>query len=408
MTVYKIVEVFFKKYNSQCIYNSKEKIFKIMKKIKYICFFDSQEVENERYYVVAATNKMQYIINVLHDAGITAHLISCSWSTRKIFGYVKGFSEDRDKYKITFFPSFGGRGVLAKILQNLCYKVSLLLYLISYTHKGEVIMAYHSLAYCRILNIAKRIKGFKLILEVEEIYQDVVRASSIKKQGEYSIFKKADAYVFSTELLKEKLNTFNKPDLVIYGTYNVEKKLSDKFDDGKIHVVYAGTFDPRKGGAAAAAAAAYLPNNYVVHICGFGNEKDTANLLAIVEDNNKHTEQALLSYEGLLKGETYLRFLQSCHIGLSTQNPNATFNATSFPSKILSYMSNGLSVVSVRIEAIERSEVGKGIAYYDVQSPEEIAKAVLTVSPTNKNRELIAQLDEQFRVALLNMLNMIS
>lgn len=380
-----------------------------MKEIKYICFFDSQEVDNERYYVVAATNKMQYIINVFHELGITAHLISCSWSTKIKFGYVKGFSEIREKYKITFFPSFGGKGLCVKIFQRLLYKINLFCFLLGNTHKGEVIMAYHSMAYSRILNIAKKIKDFKLILEIEEIYQDVADATAIEKKEEYSIFKTADAYIFSTELLKEKLNIYNKPDLVIYGTYNVERKLTDKFDDGIIHVVYAGTFDPRKGGAAAAAAAAaYLPNNYMVHICGFGNEKDTANILAIVEENNKHNARARSSYEGLLKGETYLHFLQSCHVGLSTQNPNAKFNATSFPSKILSYMSNGLSVVSVRIEAIERSEVGKAITYYDVQSPEEIAKAVLSASPTNRNKELIAQLDEHFRVDLLKLLNTMS
>lgn len=376
--------------------------------IKYICFFDSQTVDDERYYVVAATNKMQYIIDVLHDSGMTPHLISCSWSTRKKFGFVKGFFEKRRNYDITFFPSWGGRGLLVKAIQKILFKCSLLCYLLMNTHRGEVIMAYHSMAYSRILNIAKRIKNFKLILEVEEIYQDVVKASSVAKQGEYSIIKKADAYIFSTELLKEKLNQSGKPDIVIYGTYNVEKLLANKNDDGNIHVVYAGTFDPRKGGAAAAAAAAYLPNSYTIHICGFGNEKEIANMLSIVEKNNAHSEVARLTYNGLLKGEDYLRFLQSCHIGLSTQNPDASFNATSFPSKILSYMSNGLSVVSVRIDAIERSRVGKAIEYYDVQSPEEIANAILRTSPSNDNQSLISGLDLHFRQGIKNLIEQLS
>lgn len=372
--------------------------------IKYICFFDTQDKDTERYYVVAATNKMQYIIDVLHNSGVTPHLISCSWSTSKKFGFVSGFFEKRKNYNITFFPSFGGKGIFVKSIQKILFKCGLFFYLLKNTHRGEVIMAYHSMAYSRILNLAKKIKRFKLILEVEEIYQDVVSASAVAKQGEYSIFKNADAYIFSTELLKEKLNTSGKPDLVIYGTYNVEKLLSEKNSDGKIHVVYAGTFDPRKGGAAAAAAAAYLPNSYTIHICGFGNEKEIADMLSIVEKNNADMEVAQLSYHGLLKGEAYLRFLQSCHIGLSTQNPNASFNATSFPSKILSYMSNGLSVVSVRIDAIERSKVGQAIAYYDVQNPEEIANAILRTSPSNKNQSLIAELDSEFRGNVISLI----
>lgn len=68
--------------------------------------------------------------------------------------------------------------------------------------------------------------------------------------------------------------------------------------------------------------------------------------------------------------------MQNCDIGLSTQKPDAAYNSTSFPSKILSYMSNGLQVVSIRIPAIELSPVGKFIHYYDVPTPENIADAV--------------------------------
>ncbi len=60
-------------------------------------------------------------------------------------------------------------------------------------------------------------------------------------------------------------------------------------------------------------------------------------------------------------------------------------------------MSNGLSVVSVRIDAIEQSRVGKAIEYYEVQSPEEIAKAILRSLPTNNNQSLISELDTDFR-----------
>lgn len=377
-----------------------------IKRVKYICFFDTQEVDNERYYVVAATNKMQYIINVLYESGIRPHLISCSWSTKTKWGYVNGFSEQRSTYDISFFPSFGGKGWVVKIIQRALFKWKLFWYLMRNTRKDEVIIAYHSMAYSRILDFTRRLKKFRLILEVEEIYQDVVKATPMEKRSEMSIIQNADAYMFSTELLKRKINYSDKPDVIIYGTYNVEKPLSDKNNDGNIHVVYAGTFDPRKGGAAAAAAAAaYLPNNYTIHICGFGNKKDTADLLNIIEKNNQNTTNAKLSFEGLLKGEAYLRFLQSCHIGLSTQNPNASFNATSFPSKILSYMSNGLSVVSVKIEAIKQSAISKSIVYYDIQHPENIAKAILSASPINNNKELIAQLDTQFRFNVLKLLN---
>ena len=379
-----------------------------MKKIKYICFFDSQEENNHRYYVVAAANKMQYIINVLRDLGFTSHLISCSWSTREVPCFVKGFTENREDYCITFFPSIGGKGLLTKVIQRLFYKINLFFYLLSHTQKDEVVIAYHSLAYSWILFLAKKIKKFKLILEVEEIYQDVVSVTSIVRHGENLIFQSADAFVFSTELLKERLNKCGKPSVIIYGSYSIPADFAPKIDDGKIHVVYAGTFDPRKGGCVAASAAEFLPSNYVMHVCGFGNNQQITELKRIIEKNNIELSNARIEYEGLLKGKSYLNFLQSCHIGLSPQDPNASFNATSFPSKILSYLSNGLSVVSIRIEAIERSGVCKSISFYDIQSPQEIAKAIIKANPNNHSIDVIEELDRNFRKELIEMLNCFS
>ena len=89
-----------------------------------------------------------------------------------------------------------------------------------------------------------------------------------------------------------------------------------------------------------------------------------------------------MTYEGCLSGEQYIRFVQKCSIGLSTQKPDARFNDTSFPSKILSYLANGLRVVSIRIRAVEESPISDLVVYYNEQSPELIAKAITSVDMT--------------------------
>ena len=116
--------------------------------------------------------------------------------------------------------------------------------------------------------------------------------------------------------------------------------------------------------------------------------------------------KATVTYDGLLSGEDYIRFIQACDIGLSTQNPDEAFNATSFPSKVLSYMANGLRVVSVRIKAVETSAVGDMITYYDEQTPESIAKAIMSVdmSQPYDSRMRIAELDEQFQRELKKLI----
>ena len=212
--------------------------------------------------------------------------------------------------------------------------------------------------------------------------------------------------IFPTELLNEKINTQKKPYAIIHGTYQVEPdRKCNIFQDElqkKIHCVYAGTFDPRKGGAIAAAAAAeFLPENYHIHILGFGNDEEKKKMQDLIAKLASKTVCGI-SYDGLLSGEDYIRFIQSCDIGLSTQNPDAAFNATSFPSKILSYMANGLRVVSIRIPAIEGSAIGEHMYYYDRQTPEEIAKAILSVDMSDKTdpRTIIADLDVDFQKQL--------
>ncbi|MBE5039336.1 glycosyltransferase [Ructibacterium gallinarum] len=274
----------------------------------------------------------------------------------------------------------------------------LFVYLILHTETNEKVLVYHSVGYGNAVFWAKKLKKFKMILEVEEIYQNVQNLGFIKNKREYRDFRLADGYIFPTKLLNDLINVEHKPYAVIHGTYHVEPKRNVSFQDNKIHVVYAGTFDSKKGGAAAAISAAkWLPENYHVHILGFGSEQEIQKIKDLVLETVPQTKAAI-SYDGLLAGEEYIQFIQKCHIGLSTQNPDASFNDTSFPSKILSYMANGLRVVTVRIPAIETSAIGKDVYYYEEQTPEKIAEAILKIDfhDAYDGRKKIAVLDQQF------------
>lgn len=381
----------------------------LRRRIKYIGYFDFQDSDVPRNYVVSATNKMEYIVSALNEIGYDVELVSASGSVEPEFRFHGAETKIRNpRFKVHFFASFGGRNKLLRIVRNIWHSLALLFYLLFRTRRNEPVIVYHSLGYYNVILLAKRIRKFRLLLEVEEIYQDVSSVPHMLRLWEYRTFRIADGYIFSTELLNEKINVARKPYVVIYGTYRVEPQIAVRPDDGTVHVVYAGTFDIRKGGGAAAAVAEFLPENYHVHILGFGNEKDTAQIRCIIEQTaNRST--AKVTFEGLLKGNDYIRFLQKCHIGLSTQDPSAAFNTTSFPSKILSYMSNGLQVVSIRIEAIEHSAIGAEIHYYTEQTPQRIAEAVVsaTESAADDNREVIKRLDAEFKRNIASLLKLI-
>jgi glycosyltransferase involved in cell wall biosynthesis len=184
------------------------------------------------------------------------------------------------------------------------------------------------------------------------------------------------------------------------------EKLPFGFSDDKIHVVYAGTLDPIKGGAfTAIEAARFLDEKYVLEILGAGSKED---ILAVEEAIKKvsETTNCQVQYVGCKYGEDFNSYLQACHIGLSTQQAEAKFNATSFPSKVLTYMANGLQVVSVRIPAVETSLVGEFLYYYDRQDAKVIADVIRSVSLNDgyDSRELLNQLDEKFLKDLKTLL----
>lgn len=369
---------------------------------KNIHYIGSMSIFADKYNLMqfpAANTKINYILGRLRQEGYSVKYISFAATLERKFKLVPYIRKKHSyKQEDILLPSIGSKYKILRAINIPLLCISLILYIIFNVKKNDKVLVYHSMSYVTPLIIMKKIKRFELILELEEIYQDINRFSKRMRKNEYKIIRLADKYIFSTELLNQKLSVENKPFLIVNGTYKVEDFRGKKFKDGKIHVVYAGTFDPRKGGAQAAVEAAkYLPKNYHVHIIGFGSKDDTNMLLKKIDEISKMTE-ATVTYDGLLNGEDYINFLQKCDIGLSTQIPEASYNETSFPSKILSYMANGLRVVSIRTRAIEMSAVGHAVFYYEEQSPKAIANAITSIDMNKSydSRKLVSKLDKDF------------
>ena len=382
-----------------------------MSNVYYLSYYDFTGSNEHRNVTLSAKTKMDYIITCLAKAGERVEIISASGSTDKKERYPKSYTEIQDNVYLKKFYSFPWGNSFQKLLSMTTSRASILFELLK-KRKNDIVLVYHSLGYMNTVLFAHKIKRFKLVMEVEEIYADVTGNQKTRTK-ELRLFQEADAYIFPTQLLDETVNTLHKPSVIAHGTYAVEPDRHCKFDQPLmhddesrvVHCVYAGTLDPRKGGAIAAAAAEHLPSNYYVHILGFGGDKEISAMQEHITRVAKRSK-AKVSYDGCLSGEDYIRFIQSCDIGLSTQNPNAAFNETSFPSKVLSYLANGLHVVSIRIPAVERSAVGDLLTYYDVQSPEEIAKAIMSVDvhASFDSRERIDKLDESFAQDLKQIL----
>lgn len=263
--------------------------------------------------------------------------------------------------------------------------------------KNEDVLFYHAIERSFPILLAKKIKKFRLVLEVEEVYANAGPLPRGYVEAEQKCLKSADAYIFPTESLSDIVNTENKPYCIIHGTYETEPVLAEPEKD-RTHVVYAGTLNALKGGAGFAVdAAEFLDEKYHIHILGFGSEQQIADIKKRIAEVSEKTA-CQVSYDGCLFGDEYSKAVQKCSIGLSTQNPDAVYNDTSFPSKILSYMANGLKVVTVRIPVVQTSAVNDYMYYYDEPTAKNIAEAIKNAANCGSvdAREIIKKLNLDF------------
>lgn len=368
-----------------------------MKEIKYIGFYDCSVSSNKRYAALSAMSKMDYIMGSIIKADFKVHLITPSWIDDKnshLKNVKNGFLEENNKIRYTVVPSFKTKIKIFRYLKIRFSLIWLFFLLIFKTKRNEKILVYHSQILIVPVMIAKFIKGFKLVYEVEEIYSDVANTNSYWNYLEYQIFKKVDFFLFSTELLANKIGV-TKNYLVVYGNYNVSELITTPSSNDIIHLVYAGIIDFQKAGAFnAVESAVYLPENYCIHIIGFG---EVEKLQLRIDEINK-ISKCKVSYDGIKNGKEYIKFCQSCHIGLSTQKMKGDYLESSFPSKILSYLGMGLRVVSCYVACVAESKISKLVSYYKVDDPESIAGAILAIDllKKNVNSQIIRELDEEF------------
>lgn len=369
-------------------------------KIYYLIHFDNKKNRN---VTPSAITKGKYVASALASCSSEVEIVSLAYPTKD--------SQDEVYYQVSenvichLFKGKYSNNRIIRYIDHKLYDKKIRKYLKQNVKKEDIIVVYHSLANMKLVKYIKKNVTDKIVYEVEEIYGDVINDEKAKIK-ELKAFKNASSYIFSNDYLNTIINTKQLPYVTCYGTYEIPTLYKESFNDNLIHCLYAGTLAQNKGALNAINVAKYLPNNYLIHILGFGSEKDIADIKNAVNEVNNSYGTTKVIYEGLKLNEEYLKFIQKCQIGLCTQNIDAAFNTTSFPSKILSYMSNGLEVVGVNIAAIKNSKVGQYIQFYNVPDEKEIANAILNINLNNKtnNVDVVKELDKEFKEDLKDML----
>jgi hypothetical protein len=368
--------------------------------IHYIAYYADEQNLRNLYSAPSACMKINYIKGVLKEIGYHVVLYSTSWTNNKSGYYKKKIVKIDEKETQIYISTFGAKTKFGRLLRRLWSKVQLIFYLLLKVKNNDTVLVYHSISYYFPLLLLKKFKKVNLILEVEELYSSVFGYTGSLRNRELKIVKIADSYIFSNDLFRKSLNLENKPSITCYGSYSIPKRFKNKLKDGFIHVVYAGIIDSIKQGAFMAVKSAnYLPNNYKIHILGFGNERDIKALMQTIESINNKFKYEKVQYHGIKLNQELSDCLHQYHIGLSTLTMEGEYLKYTFPSKILVYLSHGLVTISGNIESVRQSSISNELVYYNENTPESIAKAIMSIDVNVQKdyTEIVKRLDEDFK-----------
>ncbi len=367
--------------------------------VHYAVYYSTKDSGRVKNY--AGEDKVDYICHALNDIGEKVIILSNAKTTRR--KYAK-----REKTllfgatELLFFSSFPNLNILTHAIDVVWGYIQLTLYVLIHVKHSDTVLVYHSMGYRGLWRFLRLIKRFNYILEVEELFQTFEANTSGYKKHEQTVFKYPDAFLFSNSFLEKEINIHSKPSAIINGIYkpnDIEHTRRNRKID-EIRVIYAGSLERQKGVDYVINAADQLPNNYIMHIIGFGDKEDIKRVNDLINNS-----RGKVSYDGVFKGEEYTKILQSCDIGVCIQDENDEFNKYEYPSKIFSYFSNGLQVVANDLVQLRESVVFPYLHIAQTKKPEDVAEAIISCKDSAINaQEILRRLDLQFKKQIVKLI----
>ena len=379
-----------------------------MSKVFYLCNYVDSEYMGNLVSFPSAFGKIEYVTETLKKLGYEVDVVSLARSAKKRFDKTEKIIDESEKH--IYLSSFSSGGPLLKKVSVVFHWVEILYFLLKNVKREDKVIVYHSLD-CRFwIYCYKKIFKKDFILQIEDVYTSVDKNIEHLKKKEWGIFALTDKHICVNDILCEQLNS--KHSVISYGNYMVPKELVSKKSKG-IKLVYAGVIEQkRKAAFVAVESMRFLDEEYELHILGFGEKENIDALKILIDEFNMRYEKHRIFFYGEKRGTEYFEFLQNCDIGLSTHSYHEDDMESAdhtFPSKILTYMSNGLRVVAQELNVLKKSAIAEGMTFYKEPTPEEIAKAIMSVDLNDgyDSREIIKKLDEKFKQNLNELLEVL-
>ena len=358
----------------------------------YIGFCSPDGAEKEYECAVPTDLKIKYVASKFRS-----DLKLISLSPKKKIGGGKKYRTEYGTLKTLF--SFGTGNRIAKKLNVLLRKIYLFFLFRFVIRPGDNVILYHSYSYTRFIGKRCAIKKKHIVLEVEEVYGYNAVEDKPYLPDEIRSIKRFDKFILVNDYIAPELGIPEENRVVSYGVVDPDyQKKERQFDRDHVHVLYAGTIDLKKVGASSAVKSAeFLPDRFVLHVAGFGKEEAVRELRALIEENNSHDDRCRIEFHGMLKGEELDSLFDSCDIGISTNVMRPNFANNTFPSKIMTYMTHGLKVVSGYADAFRDAKIARNWSFFHTHDPKEIALAIERAAETDAadDRTVLREVDDQ-------------
>jgi glycosyltransferase involved in cell wall biosynthesis len=138
-----------------------------------------------------------------------------------------------------------------------------------------------------------------------------------------------------------------------------------------VRFLYSGSLDTTRGVDLLLAALPELPETgWQLEITGAG---PLAERVAAVAAEPRW--KGKVTFHGTLPGPAYTALIASCHVGLNCQRRFDSISDVTFPSKIFSYLSAGLAVLSSEAGCV-RQICGEACSYFTEETPQALAEAM--------------------------------
>lgn len=355
------------------------------KDVYYIGYYHGKNCKHRKCadINIASSMKMDFIIHCLKRLNYNVHLVSITISNKPgIYRteYVK-VDDKEDHYYLGYFGiKIGGRVRGAGRIAIL----SLLHFARKHFNRNSIVINYHSLDYGTLFLKLKSKLNFMWYPQIEEIYclsrKDYQNPQLLQKEA--AMFKGADGYLFVNDLLASKYAD-GKPYAVSYGNYKIFLE-KPAYQGNEIGIVYTGVINEDRGAFRILDVMEQLPEQYKLHILGFGNEENLRRFHEKLTALNARSKRPRIYYYGTKTGSEYTDFLGKYQIGVSLMNTEDEIAQNAFPSKILAYMGHSLFVLSSNSECVVKSRVAKEL-YFCENTVESIADAIMKIPVHEKN-----------------------